>query len=168
VAARPSLPFDAIKEAHQNWLRQGWEAADAMAAATSIMRAQQLVQSRVDAVLKPLDLTFARYEVLTLLHLSRRGALPIGKMGNRLMVHPTSVTHAVNRLEQQGLVERRADPADRRTVLAAITTDGRKMAETATAALGSIRFGMSGFEDSEARRVTRLVQRFRQRLGDLT
>lgn len=137
-----------------------------MAAATSIMRAHQLVQARVDSALKPFELTFARYEVLTLLHLSRRGALPIGKMGVRLMVHPTSVTHAVNRLEEQGLVRRTADPADRRTVLAAITDEGHAVAKQATEALGAIRFGMEGLEDGEARRLTNLIRQLRQRSGD--
>jgi DNA-binding MarR family transcriptional regulator len=160
------LSFDAIAEAERNWTRRGWEAADAMAAATSIMRAHQLVQGRVDAVLKPFDLTFARYEVLTLLHLSRKGALPIGKIGARLMVHPTSVTHAVNRLEEQGLVRRNADAADRRTVLAEITREGHRVAEKATAALGGIRFGMDGLDNGEARRLTVMIRRLRKRSGD--
>lgn len=160
------LRFDAIAEAHKNWSERGWDAADAMAAATSVMRAHQLVQSRVDAVLKPFDLTFARYEVLTLLHLSRNGALPIGKMGARLMVHPTSVTHAVNRLEDQGLVRRVPDPRDRRTVLATITAEGHRVAEEATAALGMMRFGMDGLDDDEARRLTTTIRRLRKRSGD--
>lgn len=137
-----------------------------MAAATSIMRAHQLVQGRVDAALKPFDLTFARYEVLALLYLSRRGALPIGKMGVRLMVHPTSVTHAVNRLEEQGLVRRAPDPADRRTVVAVITPAGAKTAEAATAALGKIRFGMEGLDTASAQRLTKVIRTLRQHSGD--
>jgi DNA-binding MarR family transcriptional regulator len=160
------LTFDAIAEAEQNWKRRGWAAPQAMAAATSVMRAHQLIQGRVDAVLKPLGLTFARYEVLTLLHLSRRGALPIGKMGARLMVHPTSVTHAVNRLEEQGYVRRVADPADRRTVLAQITAAGRRLVDRATAALGEIRFGMEGMDNNEARRLAAVIRDFRKRSGD--
>ncbi len=50
-----------------------------MAAVTSIMRAQQIVQMRVDEVLRPYDLTFARYEVLMLLHFSSRGSMPVKK-----------------------------------------------------------------------------------------
>jgi DNA-binding MarR family transcriptional regulator len=166
MALGARLRFDAIAEAHRNWVERRWKAADAMAAATSIMRAHQLIQARVDDALTPFELTFARYEVLTLLHLSRRGALPIGKMGARLMVHPTSVTHAVNRLEEQGLVHRIADPADRRTVLAEITADGRAVAERATAALGDIRFGMEGLDDIEAKRLTAIIRRLRRRGGD--
>jgi DNA-binding MarR family transcriptional regulator len=137
-----------------------------MAAATSIMRAQQIVQARVDDILKQFGLTFARYEALTLLYLSRNGALPIGKMGARLMVHPTSVTNAVDRLEAQGLVRRTGDRADRRTVLARISPAGRRLVDRATAALGAARFGMEGLTDAEARRLTALVRRLRVGAGD--
>jgi len=137
-----------------------------MAAATSIMRAQQIVQARVDDVLKQFGLTFARYEALTLLYLSRKGALPIGKMGARLMVHPTSVTNAVDRLEEKGLVHRTGDALDRRMVLARITPAGRRLVERATRALGASRFGMDGLDDSEARRLTAVVRQLRGQAGD--
>ena len=50
------------------------EVSDAMAAATSIMRAQQIVLAAVDGALRPFGLTFARYEGLVLLLFSLRGA----------------------------------------------------------------------------------------------
>lgn len=138
-----------------------------MAAATSIMRAHQLVLARVDAALAPFGLTFARYEALVLLFFSSRGSLPLGKMGERLMVHPTSVTNAVDRLEDQGLVERVTDDADRRRVLAAITPGGRKVVEEATRALVAIRFGMGAVEDVHAAAITEHVTRLRADAGDL-
>ena len=74
---------------------------------TSLVRAQQLLMERIDAVLRPLELTFARYEVLRLLSFSSAGAMPMTRLGSLLQVHPTSVTSAVDRLERQGFVERR-------------------------------------------------------------
>ena len=59
-----------------------------MTAVTSIMRAQQILMARLNALLKPFDLTFPRYEALMLLYYSRRGSLPLGKVGGRLQVHP--------------------------------------------------------------------------------
>ena len=85
-----------------------------MAAVTSVMRVQQIMLREVEAVLKPLGLTFARYEVLMLLSFSRAGSLPVGKMGERLQVHPASVTNAVDRLEHDGYVVRRRNPVDGR------------------------------------------------------
>src|ERR1700712_4662088 len=98
------LPFDPIEEARRQWTAHGWrDAADGMAAVTSLMRAQQLMLARVDRLLRPLGLTFARYEVLMLLLFSSSGALPLNVVGNRLQVHPTSVTSAVDRLGAPGL-----------------------------------------------------------------
>ena len=92
---------------------------------TSLVRAQQLLMERIDAVLRPLELTFARYEVLRLLSFSSAGAMPMTRLGSLLQVHPTSVTSAVDRLERQGFVERQRRDDDRRVVLAAITDAGR-------------------------------------------
>jgi len=130
------LRFDPILLAEENWRARGWDdAARGMAVLTSVMRAQQILLSSVTDVLAPYDLTFARYEVLMLLTFSSTGSLPIGKIGARLQVHPASATNAVDRLEEAALVERVANPRDRRGVLVAITRKGRKAATGATAAL---------------------------------
>src|SRR3954468_23333611 len=100
---RRKLPFDPIDEAARQWgLR--WDAVDEMHAVTSLMRVQQLVLGQLDEILRPHGLTFARYEALVLLTFARRGSLPLGKMGDRLQVHPTSVTSIVDRLEAAGHV----------------------------------------------------------------
>ena len=118
-------PFDPIAEAYRQWNARWPEHADHMAAVTSVMRVQQLLLARVEDALKPYGLTFASYEALQLLAFSRRGSLPMGKMGVRLMVHPASVTNAIRRLEERGLVQRHLSPDDRRVVLAAITERAR-------------------------------------------
>ncbi len=160
------LPFDAIAEARRQWEAHGWPVPSAMAAATSIMRAQQIILARVDTVLRPLDLTFARYEALVLLYFSRQGALPLGKMGDRLMLHPTSVTNIIDRLEDQGLVRRVPHPTDRRTTLAEITDEGRAVVEKATEATGAAQLGMGGLSDRELDRLTRLLRKLRVDAGD--
>ena len=137
-----------------------------MAAATSIMRAQQIVLARVDEALKPFGLTFARYEALVLLTFSRRGSLPLGKMGERLMIHPTSVTNIVDRLEQQGLVRRADHPTDRRTTLCEITDDGRELVAKATSAVTAVELGISGLTDREVEQLTRLLTKLRRESGD--
>jgi DNA-binding MarR family transcriptional regulator len=136
------LGFDVIEEAHRQWSARWPEAADSMATATSIMRAQQMILSAVDGVLKPFGLTFARYEALVLLSFTRSGGLPLGKMGQRLMIHPTSVTNVVDRLAEDRLVERVPHPTDRRATLAQITPAGRALAQQATEAVNDIRFGV--------------------------
>jgi DNA-binding MarR family transcriptional regulator len=162
-----ALPFDAIEEARRHW-DDRWEEGRAMAAATSIMRAQQLVLAEVDRALRPFGLTFARYEVLVLLLFSRRGSLPMGKMGDRLMVHPTSVTSIVDRLERDGLVCRVAHEADRRIILAELTADGRELALRATKAVEAVRFGLGELSDRELDQLTRVVTKLRKGAGDFT
>ena len=82
VAAGSGLGFDPIARAREQWVEQGWgAAADGMAAITSLMRAHQIVLARVEATLRPLGVTFARYEVLMLLWFSRRGSLPMKVIG---------------------------------------------------------------------------------------
>ena len=133
-----------------------------MAATTSIMRAQALVLSRVDAAVAPFGLTFARYEVLALLQLTRTGSLPLGKMGSRLMVHPASVTNAVDRLSDAGLVRRLPHPTDGRTTLAEITDLGRDVVARATKELAAIRYGLDELPDEDCRQLTDIVEELRR------
>lgn len=159
--------IDLIAEARRNWEERGWGRPDAMVAATSIARAQQIVLARVDDALAPFGLTFSRFEALALLHFSRRGALPMGKIGDRLQVHPTSVTNTVNRLERDGLVRRAPSDGDRRTVLAEITGEGRRVAVDAAAALAEARFGVEGLSGRELRGVHDALLPLRRAAGDL-
>src|SRR4051794_4135920 len=132
-----------------------------MSAVTSIMRVQQILLARLNDTLKPYDLTFPRYEALMLLYYSRRGALPLGKMGDRLQVHRTSVTNIIDGLERSGFVVRERHERDRRTILAALTPRGREVAEAATPLLNDMRFGIGPLEDDELGSVTRIFERMR-------
>jgi DNA-binding MarR family transcriptional regulator len=164
--AKP-LPFDPIAEARRHWRDHGWAAAaDGMAAVTSVMRAEQIFLARVDELLKPLGLTFARYEALMLLVFSHTGALPLSKIGERLQVHPSSVTNTVDRLEAQGFVARARHPTDRRATLAEITAAGRKVAKQATTALNGDVFEATGLSARETRELFVLLQKLRAAEGD--
>jgi DNA-binding MarR family transcriptional regulator len=166
--SRP-LHFDPIIEARRQWAAHGWEgASDGMAAITSIVRAQQLFLARIDDVLRPLELTFARYEVLMLLVFSRKGSLPLNKIGARLQVHPTSVTNAVDRLEQQDLIRRVPHASDRRTTLAEILPSGRDLALQATGALNEEVFRRPGMSGEDLRELVEVLQRFRRGAGDFS
>jgi DNA-binding MarR family transcriptional regulator len=137
-----SLPFDPIDEARRQWQKHwGASPAPSMVAVTSIMRAEQILTARLNALLKPWDLTFPRYEALMLLYYSRNGSLPLGKMGDRLQVHPTSITNTIDGLQKRGYVERARHEDDRRKWLASITERGREVAVEATEAINSARFG---------------------------
>ena len=158
---------DPIGEAHRQWVAHGWsEAADGMAMVTSLVRVQQLLLERIEAVLRPLGLTFARYEILRLLSFSSAGAMPMTRMGSLLQVHPTSVTSAVDRLEAQGHVARTRSGSDRRVVLATITDAGRAVVEEATAGLNREVFEAPGLPAAELADLTRLLGSLRAGAGD--
>lgn len=147
---QPDDPRDPIAEARRQWVAHGWgEVADGMAAVTSVMRAQQIMLARVHEVLKPFDLTFARYELLALLSFTRQGSLPMSKASSLLQVHPTSVTNAVDRLESADLVRRLPHPDDRRGVLVEITDAGREKALAATEQLNAQVFTEPGLKPDD-------------------
>lgn len=162
-----ALAFDPIGEAARQW-RHHWgpRAAAPMAAVTSVMRAHQILLGRLNSALAEFDLTFPRYEGLMLLYLSRAGALPLGKMGARLQVHPTSVTNIIDGLEQRGYVTRRPHPNDRRTTLAEITPSGRSAAANATEALNKLDFGTRPLPRGELESLTRILGDLRHGAGD--
>jgi DNA-binding MarR family transcriptional regulator len=132
-----------------------------MRAVTSVMRVQQILLARLNETLKPFDLTFPRYEALMLLYYSRRGALPLGKMGDRLQVHRTSVTNIIDGLERSGFVTREPHERDRRTTLAALTPNGRATAAEATEVLNAMSFGTAPLEREELDAITRTLERLR-------
>ncbi len=156
------MRVDPIAEARRQWEEHGWvDAAPGMAVVTSIMRAQQVLLARVDERLAEFDLTFARFELLRLLAFTRHGELPLGKLGVRLQVHPTSITSAVDRLERQGFVERHRHPTDGRTTLAVITRAGRRAVERATEVLNDEVFADIGLSEREVAQLYRLLEKVR-------
>jgi DNA-binding MarR family transcriptional regulator len=137
-----------------------------MAMVTSIARAHQLLGERIEGLLRPLDLTFARFEILRLLAFSRNGAMSMTRLGSLLQVHPASVTSAVDRLQAQGYVERLRREQDRRVILASITSDGREIVDLATSSLNASAFTNPGLKPAEVVSLTDLISNLRANAGD--
>ncbi|MBQ0925327.1 MULTISPECIES: MarR family winged helix-turn-helix transcriptional regulator [Saccharopolyspora] len=165
MSSRGPLPFDPIARAAETWAERIGPSTT-MAAVTSVMRVQQILQSAVDNALRAHNLTFARYEALVLLTFSKRGSLPMRVMGDRLQLHPTSVTNIVDRLEQDGLVRRVPHPTDRRTTLVEITEEGRNLMQKATDAVTEIDFGLGGITERQTQQLTELLGKVRHAAGD--
>ena len=164
--SRP-LPVDPVAEAARQWHAHGWsDAAPGMTAVTSIMRAQAIVLARVEEVLRPLGLSFARYELLQLLSFTRHGALPMARAGALLQVHPASVTNAATRLETAGFVRRRPHPEDGRAVLVEITEQGRAVAAKATDELNAGVFAHPGLSPASVQTLVDVLRELRADAGD--
>src|ERR1700760_582794 len=164
---QPSLSFDPIDEARRHW-EERWteDAATEMVAVTSIMRVHQILIARLNELLEPFGLTFPRYEALMLLFLSRRGSLPLGKIGERLQVHRTSVTNTVDGLEKLGRGRRAPHEPARRAVLAEIAPAGREVAEKATAALNEAGFATEPLSAAQLEDLAKLLRVLRVSAGD--
>jgi DNA-binding MarR family transcriptional regulator len=161
----PALPFDPIARAAKTW-EDRIGPSTAMSAVTNIMRVQQILQATVDERLKPHGLSFARYEALVLLSFSQRGSLPMRLMGERLQLHPTSITNIVDRLEADGLARRLPHPSDRRTTLVELTDAGRERLTSATSAVTAADFGFVGLDEQELGQLSVLLTKVRRAAGD--
>lgn len=159
---------DPIAEAQRQWEAHGWgSAAPGMTMVTQLVRVQQLLQGRIDAVLRPFNLSFARYEILRLLAFSRSGSMPMTRLGSLLQVHAASVTSAVTRLEAQGFAERVRDDNDRRIVRASITEKGRDVVDRATVQLNEMIFEQPRLTDAQVAELSALLSSYRSAAGDL-
>lgn len=166
VSSRVSPGLDPIAEARRQWRVHGWaKAAAGMAAVTTVVRVNQILVSRVEESLSSYGLTFARFEILRLLGFTRAGRLPMGKIGERLQVHPASVTSAVKRLERDGLIRRQVDARDNRVVLASLLPKGRALVEEATATINQV-FESLGLPDEDLDQMIHLLDRIRAVEGD--
>ena len=76
-------------------------------------------------------MTHADYSLLVHLSSAPDGALGMSELAQRLKITRSRLTHAVSRLRESGLVDRREDPADGRGQLAVLTGQGRALLERA-------------------------------------
>jgi DNA-binding MarR family transcriptional regulator len=160
------LTYDPVEASRQLWVEQGWrDAAGGMAAVVSVMRAEQIFLTQATEVLRPIGLTFARYQVLGMLRWT--GPLTLGKLGDRLWITPATVTNAIDRLEAAGLCRRVSHPDDARSTLAEITTKGRRVFDRAVDELNTKLFGSVALSDEERDQLVRLIGKIRAGAGDI-
>jgi len=96
---------------------------------TSLARATLLLESLQQECLEPIGLTFVEYSVLRVLN---DGSMSLSRLAEAAVRTTGGMTKIVDRLERRGLVERVADPADRRGVLVGLTGDGREISKKAS------------------------------------
>jgi len=75
------------------------------------------------------DFTLPRFDLMAQLDKAPNG-MTLGELSQRMMVSNGNVTGLVERLVSQGLIERRADPKDRRAQIVNLTTEGRRAFRT--------------------------------------
>jgi MarR family transcriptional regulator, 2-MHQ and catechol-resistance regulon repressor len=108
--------------------------------------------------LKDLGLGESEFGVLeVLLH---KGPLPVNTVGPLVYLTSGSISVAIDRLEERGLVRRQADIADRRKTLACLTPQGRRLIERAFERHAeTMEQAFDGFTASERSQLLQLLRR---------
>jgi DNA-binding MarR family transcriptional regulator len=91
----------------------------------ALLHTAHVVEHEIEAKLAAIGLSLAKLAALKALAESGE-SLPLTQLADRLSCVKSNITQLVDRLEADGLVERQADPNDRRARLATLTAAGRK------------------------------------------
>ena len=160
------LVYDPVEASRERWIQQGWsDSAGGMAAVVSVMRAEQIFLNRATAILRPIGLTFARYQVLGMLRWA--GPLTLGAVGHRLWITPATVTNAIDRLEGAALCRRVSHPTDARATLVQITAKGKRTFDRSVEKLNAELFSSVGLDEGELDQLVGLVEKIRAAEGDI-
>ena len=140
--------------------------AAAMAVVGRLLSIGRLLEARANAALKPLGLHYTDLDVLATL---RRGGRPYRRtptgLRDSVLITSGAMTACLDRLESNGLIARVADPHDRRSSAAELTTEGRKLIDKAIA----VRFeeaaeALAGLSEGERARLAALLKKLGQAL----
>jgi DNA-binding MarR family transcriptional regulator len=154
------------------WCRRRWEdnkglAPDLFAAMGAVLRLEQLVGGTLDRLLREFNLNRTAYLILVTLHLKRDNTLTMGQLSKRLLLHPTTVSLVIDKLQARELVTRSPHPTDRRTILATLTDDGASTLATVGESLNTVNYGFEGVDGRLAITLTEVIRQVRKDMGDL-
>ena len=127
----------------------------------ALARAYQALEQGVRPQLAERGLGMTEFAVLEVLY--HKGALPLGELRDRILVTGASTTYVVKKLEERGLMRRRACAEDQRVVFGELTAKGRALIdEVFPAHVDRLREVMAGLSVSEKHAATRLLRRLSQ------
>lgn len=121
----------------------------------ALRRASRSIEERARRHIEDLGICPSDYGILAAL--TESGPLPVSALGRRVQLTSGSMTTAIDRLEDKGLVRRRETPADRRARTVHLTPHGRSLIRKAEAeherAMTEIVSSLSSAEQREALRL---------------
>jgi len=119
----------------------------------NVLRTDSYLNPLLDRSLREKSLTAAQLNALLVLRSAGGEGLPLSEIGRRLVVTKANVTGLVDRLERDGLVERAAQPGDRRVTIARLTPSGSRLLDdilpSHQALLGELTGGLTGVEKEQ-------------------
>lgn len=127
----------------------------------SLLHASRVLSTRLEGSLAAVGSSLAKHGVLTLL-VDAGEPLALSELAAHQNCVRSNITQLVDRLEADGLVERVADPSDRRSVHAVLTPEGRERQAAGAAEIDAIAVSFSGALSSDDRaaleRVVRVLE----------
>jgi cytochrome b561 len=126
---------------HIDWIVEEWARempgvdTSAMAVIGRLLRTSRHLQRRIEGRLAPYGLNMTEFNILGALR--RTGSpyrLAPTELSRSLLLTSGGLTKRLDRLESHGLIERRPDPGDRRSVLVGLTPAGQALIEDAIGA----------------------------------
>ncbi len=125
-----------------------------------VMTLYRAFRRQADRALGPLELELWEYDVLAALR--RQGepyALPATRLARETDLSSGAMTNRIDRLESRGLVRRRPDRNDRRSVYVSLTAKGRKLIDAAIQhRLDSARESLRALSAAQQRELARLLR----------
>lgn len=99
-----------------------------------LLSCKMLVESEIRRKLRDnYNITLPRFDLMAQLD-KAPGGMKLGELSQRLMVSNGNITGLVERLVEQGLLDRQPAPNDRRTQLVKLTAEGRRVFRAMAAA----------------------------------
>lgn len=131
----------------------------------SIKRLELQVRSHLDELVRPAGLTALQYTALTVLE--SRPDLTSARLARRSFVTAQSMADMVLTLRDRQLIERHADPTDRRRLVLALTTQGRELLERYRQPVADLEARMlSGLTSAQAAQLRRAISSCQHALTD--
>jgi DNA-binding MarR family transcriptional regulator len=122
--------------------------------------AARLLKRDFERRARSLGLTRAQWQ--TLFHLARNEGCNQAALAEVLDVEPITLARVLDRLESSGLIERRADPTDRRARLLFLGPDAAPLLEQLqTLGAQTREIALAGISDDDRERLTDLIGRIR-------
>ena len=161
-----AAPTDPLDVSRRYW-NEALGDADQFFAMTAVMRLSRRVGDNIDQVLRSHAVNRNGYLILMSLELSGSGSMILGHLAQELIVHPTTVTLTIDKLEAEGFVKKQPHETDRRAVRATITKSGRATAKRITTELGAIGFGLGDLTPAQTAKLAAATNIARGASGDL-
>jgi len=123
---RPTVPALELETTRRTWLAEREETPEREIYLLLQHLSGELVHE-LAILLKPAGVTPEQYHVLRILQDAGSAGTPLSTIAERSPAGDPDVTRMLDRLEERGLARRARDAADRRVVMARITTEGRQL-----------------------------------------